>query len=111
MPAMKQPAMAATVVLLIVQVGAQTPATDPLDPSLKPATNTNSGAYPGNIWITGPLAKVLQESGAPGAVHWATVYTTRNEIQSFQVHVHAGVRPINAFSVTMSDLVNARTRT
>lgn len=69
------------------------------------------GDYPDNIWITGPLAKVLENTGAPGSVHWAVVYTTRNEIQSFQVHVQAAASPINALSVRLSDLVNAQTGT
>jgi hypothetical protein len=84
---------------------------DPLDTLYKPAMDTNPGDYPSNIWITGPLSKVLQDSGTPGAAHWATVYTTQNEIQSFQVHVRAAAGPINALSVTMSDLVNAQTGT
>jgi hypothetical protein len=96
------------VVLWVVQAGAQTSATDPLDLSFKPPVNTAAAAYPSNIWITGPLAKVLQDSGAPGSAHAITVYTTRNEIQSFQVHVHAGGSPM-ALGVSMSDLVNTRT--
>jgi hypothetical protein len=98
-------------VLWMVQADAQTSPADPLDPAFKPAMNTDPGAYPGNIWITGPLAKVLRDSGTPGPAHWLTVYTTRNEIQSFQVHVKAGTSAINALTVTMSDLVNARTKT
>jgi hypothetical protein len=85
---------------------------DPLNPSYEPAIDTNPADYPSNIWVTGPLSKVLQNSGSPGAVHWAVVYTMQNEIQSFQVHVNnSGSGSINALSVTMSDLVNARTGT
>ena len=85
---------------------------DPLSPLYEPAIDTNPGDYPSNIWITGSLAKVLQNSGTPGAVHWAVVYTMQNEIQSFQVHVNnSGTGAINALNVTMSDLVNARTGT
>jgi hypothetical protein len=103
------PLAALLAVLSVPKATAQTPA-DPLDPSFKPTINTTASAYPANVWITGPLAKVLQDKGAPGAVHWATVSTTRNEIQSFQVHVHAAAA-IKALTVTMSDLVNARTKT
>jgi hypothetical protein len=98
----------AVVALWAFCAGAQTRATDPLDPSLKPATNTDSAPSSANIWITGPLEKVLQDSGLPGSGQSITVYTARNEIQSFQVHVQASAGSINALSVTMSDLVNVR---
>jgi hypothetical protein len=84
---------------------------DPLDPRFKPYIDTNPNDYPSNIWITGSLAKVLQNAGSPGTDHWITTYTTQNEIHSFQVHVQAGTIPINALSITMSDLVNAQTGT
>jgi hypothetical protein len=90
--------------------GATLPDPDPLDPIYKPAIDTNPAHYPANIWITGPLEKVLQEQGSPGSVHWATVFTTRNEIQSFQVHIQS-VNGIGALNVVMSDLVNARAKT
>lgn len=101
----------AVVVLWVFQVGAQTSTTDPLDPSFTPALPASFAANASNVWITGPLAKVLQNRGTPGSEQSITVYATRNEIQSFQVHVQAGSVPINALSVTMSDLVNTRART
>ena len=101
----------AVVVLWVFQVGAQTTATDPLDPSFTPALPASFAANSSNVWLTGPLAKVMQNGGAPGSAQSITVYSTRNEIQSFQVHVQAGTSPINALNVTMSDLVNAQART
>ena len=103
--------IAAVAALSAAQAGAQGPPADPLDPSFRPSINTNPAAYPGNVWITGPLAKVLQESGEPGAVHWAMVFGTRNEFQSFQVHVRAGPNRIQALNVVMSDLVDSRSKT
>ncbi|HEY4365581.1 MAG TPA: hypothetical protein VGN17_31760 [Bryobacteraceae bacterium] len=100
----------ALVALVMMHAVAQTPASDPLDASFKPAMNVNAGA-PANVWMTGSLEKVLQDKGNPGAAHSMTVSTMRNEIQSFQVHVHAGQTPVRALNVTMSDLVNARTKT
>jgi Domain of unknown function (DUF4091) len=85
--------------------------TDPLSTANMPAMDTNAADYPSNVWITGPLAKVLQNTGTPGTTHWALVYSTRNEIQSFQVHVQAPAAGIPNLSVTMSDLVNAKTAT
>ncbi len=82
---------------------------DPLDPSFSPATDTNPAHYPANVWITGPLAKVQQTTGAPGTDHWAQVHAMKNEIQSFQVHVASPASGVAALNVTMSDLVNART--
>jgi hypothetical protein len=96
--------------LIAAGSGATLPDPDPLDPIYKPALDTNPAHYPANIWITGPLEKVLQDKGSPGSVHWATVYTTRNEIQSFQVHIQS-VNGIGALNVVMSDLVNPRTKT
>ena len=83
--------------------------TDPLDSAYMPSIDQNPANYPSNIWITGPLAKVLRNTGTPGALHWAVVYAMRNETQSFQVHVQAPAGGIPNLSVTMSDLVNART--
>jgi hypothetical protein len=73
-----------------------------------PALPASFAANSSNVWLTGPLAKVMQNGGAPGSAQSITVYSTRNEIQSFQVHVQAGTSPINALNVTMSDLVNAK---
>ncbi|MFZ0410755.1 MAG: glycoside hydrolase domain-containing protein, partial [Candidatus Acidiferrales bacterium] len=62
-------------------------------------------------WVTGPLAKVLQNAGVPGTVKWAIVYATQNEIQGFQIHINANAGAISNYSVTMSDLVNSQTST
>jgi hypothetical protein len=52
--------------------------------------------------------KVRQEDKVPPSkVNWITVFATKNEFQSFQVHVHAP-RVLSALTVTMSDLVNVR---
>ncbi|HEY4365582.1 MAG TPA: hypothetical protein VGN17_31765 [Bryobacteraceae bacterium] len=102
----------AAVILCLLGTGwaASLPATDPLYPSYKPALDTNPADYPSYIWITGPLEKVLQETATPGDVHWANVFATRNEIQSFQVHIQA-VNGVGQLNVAMSDLVNAQTKT
>jgi hypothetical protein len=89
--------------------------TNPLNPTFAPTIDTNSADYPSNIWATGPLEKVQQHVGTPGPLHWVQVSSTKNEIQSFQIHVQApvaslgGPSGIAALNVTMSDLVNART--
>src|SRR5450631_38896 len=101
---------AAALIIGLAHLNAQS-RSNPLDPAYLPAIDMTPGDYPDNIWITGPLSKVLQNTGGPGSVHWAVVYTTRNEIQSFQVHVQAGASPLNALGVTLSDLVNAQTGT
>ena len=63
---------------------------DPLDPRFKPYIDTNPNDYPSNIWITGSLAKVLQNAGSPGTDHWITTFTRRKmKSHSFQVHVQA----------------------
>ena len=85
--------------------------TDPLSSSFFPAMDTTPTDYPSNIWVTGPLAKVLQNTGTPGIVHWAVVYAMQNEFQSFQIHVQAQSGGISNLKVVMSDLVNAQTGT
>src|ERR1700732_2834483 len=79
---------------------------DPLDPMYLPAIDSNAVHYPGNVWVTGPLAKVHSDNATPGSIHWAEVASARNEFQSFQVHVQANSSPI-LLGVTVSDLVNA----
>ena len=91
-------AVAAAAVLFVLQAACKT------------ETDLPGKAYPQSIWMTGSLAKILQDRGAPGAAQSVRIYTTRNEIQSFQVHVHAGQVPINALSVDMSELVNTQTQ-
>src|SRR5260370_4362274 len=81
---------------------------DPLDPMYLPTIDSNPADYPSNVWVTGPLAKVHPDNATPGSIHWAEVASTRNEFQSFQVHVQAGSSPI-VLIVTVSHLVNAQT--
>ncbi|MGB8653786.1 MAG: hypothetical protein WCD23_04645, partial [Candidatus Acidiferrales bacterium] len=90
---------------------AQAQASDPLAPGNQPTIDENSADYPANVWVTGPLAKVLQNTGAAGTVKWAIVYATQNEIQGFQIHINANAGAISNYSVTMSDLVNSQTST
>ncbi|MGA9185481.1 MAG: DUF4091 domain-containing protein, partial [Candidatus Acidiferrales bacterium] len=90
---------------------AQAQASDPLAPGNQPTIDENSADYPANVWVTGPLAKVLQNTGAAGTVKWAIVYATQNEIQGFQIHINAIAGAISNYSVTMSDLVNSQTST
>ena len=85
--------------------------TDPLSPTFMPAIDTNPADYPNNVWVTGPLAKVRQDSGSAGAVKWAIVYAMQNEFQGFQIHINANSGSLSNYSVTMSNLVNSRTGT
>jgi hypothetical protein len=78
---------------------------DPLDPVYEPTVDTNPADYDANEWITTAMAKV-QPANAPGAVHWALISAARNEIESFQVHVHAP-GAISGLTVTVGDLHDA----
>jgi hypothetical protein len=79
---------------------------DPLSPVYEPPVDTNAGDYDANEWITTAMAKV-QPSDAPGAVHWALLSAARNELESFQVHVHAAAA-LKGVTVSVSDLHDAR---
>ena len=79
---------------------------DPLDPSHKPSIDTNPADYPANVWVTDGMAKVHPDA-TPGAVHWAELYSAKNELESFQVHVQAAAAPMD-LSMTVSDLVDAQ---
>jgi hypothetical protein len=89
---------------------AQRTPTDPLDPKFQPSIDEETADYPGNVWVTGSLAKVHQDNASPGNVKWALVSAARNEFVSIQVHEHAGTNPIS-LNVKVSDLVNAQTGT
>jgi hypothetical protein len=91
--------------LLALPIVAPAQQIDPLSAAFSPTIDEKPAHYPSNIWITGPLEKVRQDSGAPGTIHWAIVYATQNEIQSFQVHVQAPSAGISNLNVTMSNLV------
>ena len=81
---------------------------DPLDPSLAPPLDTNPASYPANVWITDGMAK-LGPKATPGAVHWADLHAAKNESESFQVHVKATAA--TQLTVTVSDLVDAKSGT
>ena len=83
---------------------------DPLDPFYRPEIDTNAHDYPGNVWVSDSMEKVHQDTGTPGAVHWAIFSAAKNEFADFQVHVQAGDSSIS-LGVTVSDLVNNRTST
>src|SRR4051812_18045721 len=85
--------------------------TDPLDSFYMPVIDQTASDYPSNVWITGPMSKVRQDSGSPGSTHWAIIYSAQNEIQSFQVHIQAPAGGISNLSVTMSNLTNSQTNT
>jgi hypothetical protein len=99
-----------TILLPFASLAQAVTVVDPLDPQFKPFIDTHPADYPSNIWITGSLAKVLQNTGAPGTDHWAILYAAQNETQSFQVHVQA-VNRISALNVKVSDFVNLQTGT
>ena len=83
------------------------PPPDPLAAEFEPRIDTNPAHYPSSVWVTGSMAKV-RRTDPPGPVHWAFLSAARNEVESFQVHVHA---PTSLADVTVepSDLVDART--
>ena len=80
--------------------------TDPLDPSLQPSVDTDPSHYPANVWVTDGMVK-LHPDASPGTVHWALLWSAKNEFESFQVHVQATTAAIN-LSISVSDLVDAR---
>ena len=84
---------------------------DPLDAAYFPEIDGEQSRVPSNVWVTGPLTKVLQDAGLPGTGRAAVINAFPNEIQSFQIHIHAPAAGISAYNVAMSDLVNAKTGT
>lgn len=81
--------------------------TQPSDPLyVKPALAAPNG--PSNIWLTDSLAKVPKlttlPGGAAGSTRALTIMATKNEIQSFQVHVKG---PVAALSVRVSDFTGS----
>lgn len=78
---------------------------DPLDPRAAPAIDMDPSHYPTNIWVTDAMAKVRPTDGR-GPVHWATISSPKNSIESFQVHVHAD-HDIASYSVEVGDLTNS----
>jgi hypothetical protein len=81
---------------------------DPLDPSLAPPLDTDPSHYPSNIWITDGMHKV-QPTATPGFEHWADLHAARRETESFQVHVQNVSGATQSVSVTIGELVDART--
>ena len=86
-------------------------AQDPLAPGNMPAIDTTCADYPSNIWVTGPLSKVFQNSGTAGACpgttgdKWITVFGTQNEFVDFQIHFHDSGSGTSGFQVTLSSFV------
>lgn len=84
---------------------------DPLNNAYKPAVDCTPADYPSNIALSGPLVKLLQDSGSPGGVYGAspciTVMATQNEFADFQVHVQAPSGGYSALNVTMSALTKS----
>jgi hypothetical protein len=85
--------------------------TDPLTPSYFPPTDTNCADYPANVWVTGPLVKVLQNTGTapvcPTKQAWGTFYGTQNEFVDFQVHYHDTGRGTSGLNVSVSNFVQS----
>jgi hypothetical protein len=79
---------------------------DPLDQRFFPPIAIDE-AFPSNVWVTGSLAKI-GPGATPGRVHWAEISSARNEFESFQVHVHAGPKPVQ-LNATIGNFVNAQT--
>jgi len=86
-------------------------ATDPLGSSYLPPVDTNCEDYPSNVWVTGPLYKLRQDSGTAGPCpgidgnKWGTFYGTQNEFIDFQVHLHDTGSGAANFNVTVSNFV------
>jgi Domain of unknown function (DUF4091) len=84
---------------------------NPLKPSNMPTIDTNCADYPANVWVTGSLDKVGQNSGTapscPGtyADKWIVVYGTQNEFVDFQVHWHDTGSGTTGLNVTVSSFV------
>src|SRR5262245_53474106 len=65
---------------------------DPLDPSLRPAVDTDPSHYPDSVWITDGMAKLQPQETNPGQTKWVFLWAARNETESFQVHVRGPAR-------------------
>lgn len=84
---------------------------DPLKPSNMPTIDTNCADYPANVWVTGSLFKLRQDSGTPPtcpgsyANKWITVYGTQNEFVDFQVHWHDTGSGTTGLKITVSNFV------
>jgi Domain of unknown function (DUF4091) len=76
-----------------------------------PVIDTTCADYPSNIWVTGPLVKVYQNTGTAGTCpgptgnKWITIYGTQNEFVDFQVHFHDAGSGTTGFNVTVSSFV------
>ena len=67
----------------------------------------NGGAGNAGIWITGPLAKVLQTNAALGSAQSLQISASRNEFADFQVHALPTTNPVQ-MSVAVSDFTNSQ---
>lgn len=87
---------------------------DPLKPSNMPEIDTNCTDYPANVWVTGPLYKLRQDSGTPPscpgayAGKWYVGYGTQNEFVDFQVHWHATPSGTTGLTITVSNFVQTK---
>ncbi len=95
----------AAALCLAAPAGASTGA-DPLDAAFAPAVDVRASSYPGNVWVTGSMAKV-RRTDPPGPEHWALLSSARNETESFQVHVRAP-GDLKGVTVEATDLRDAR---
>ena len=87
------------------------PAQDPLQLSYMPVIDTNCAQYPANVWVTGPLYKLRQDTGVspscPGTNKWITVYGTQNEFVDFQVHWHDTGSGTAGLKITVSNFLQS----
>jgi len=51
---------------------------------LQPSIDTDPSHYPANVWVTDGMVKVHPDA-LPGTVHWALLWSAKNEFESFQV--------------------------
>jgi len=99
------------ILVLCLALPALVPAQDPLAPSNMPAIDTTCGDYPSNIWVSGPMEKIYQNTGTaptcPGtdASKWIIVYGTQNEIVDFQIHYHDTGSGTSGYQATVSSFV------
>jgi hypothetical protein len=98
----------ATFLLCALGVAAQS---DPLNSFYKPSQDCNPADYPSNVALSGPLIKLLQQTGSPSGIEHSspcvTIYATQNEFRDFQAHVQAPGGGYSALTIAMSSLVKS----
>ena len=88
---------------------------DPLQPSYMPVIDTTCTDYPANVWVSGSLWKIRQDSGTPPTCtngmsengKWGTFYGTQNEFVDFQVHWHDTGSGTTGLKITVSNFTQA----